>query len=330
MNPTPTSGTVMDPAAQERMRTSAKRHGDGLHEDLARMAALAQRRRLLAWFAAGSAMTLAGCGGGSDDTDSATSTTTTTTTTTTSTDSTTTDTSTGSTSTSTDTTATTTTDSGTCTGYTQETAGPYPADGTNTSSGATSDVLTASGIVRSDIRSSFISSSTVAQGVVLTLTLTLANTNASCAPLAGYAVYLWHCDRAGNYSLYTAATESYLRGVQVSDSNGQVTFTTIFPGCYSGRYPHIHFEVFTSLAVATTGRNAVLTSQLALPAAACSAVYAGASGYTVSQSNFASTSTSSDTVFGDNTSAQITAMTPTMTGSVSSGYTGTATVGLAR
>jgi protocatechuate 3,4-dioxygenase beta subunit len=39
-------------------------------------------------------------------------------------------------------------------------------------------------------------------------------------------------------------TESYLRGVQVTDSNGQVTFTTIYPACYSGRWPHIHFEVF--------------------------------------------------------------------------------------
>lgn len=188
----------------------------------------------------------------------------------------------------------------------------------------------ASGIVRSDIRSSFISTTTQAPGVLTTLTLTLVNTNSSCAPLAGYAIYLWHCDRDGNYSLYTAAAESYLRGVQVTDANGQVTFTTIFPGCYAGRWPHMHFEVFASLATATTGRNAVLTSQLAMPSAACSAVYPYATGYTTSVNNFAAVSLTTDNVFSDNTAAQIAAMTPAMTGSITAGYTATATIGIAR
>ncbi len=220
--------------------------------------------------------------------------------------------------------------SSSCTDYASETNGPYPADGTNTASGSTSDVLTASGVVRSDIRSSFLGSSTVAQGVPLAFTLTLVNTNASCAALSGYAVYVWHCDRDGLYSLYTVPSESYLRGVQVTDANGQVTFTSIFPACYSGRWPHIHMEIFSSLASATSGRNAVLISQLALPSAACSAVYSGASGYTSSQRNFASISIASDNVFGDNSSAQIAAMTPALSGSVSGGYSGSATVGLAR
>ena len=101
------------------------------------------------------------------------------------------------------------------------------------------------------------------------------------ASLAGHAVYLWHCTRDGNYSLYSSSVldENYLRGVQVSDSNGQVTFTTIFPGCYSGRWPHMHFEIYSSLATATSGNNDVKTSQLALPAAACNQVYGVASGY---------------------------------------------------
>lgn len=72
-----------------------------------------------------------------------------------------------------------------------ETAGPYPADGTNTSSGSTSNALTASGIVRSDIRASFISTTVVATGVQVAITLTLVNVNATCAPLAGFAIYLW-------------------------------------------------------------------------------------------------------------------------------------------
>lgn len=83
-------------------------------------------------------------------------------------------------------------------------------------------------------------------------------------PLAGYAIYLWHCNRDGGYSMYSSGitAENYLRGVQVTDSNGEVTFSTIFPGCYSGRWPHIHFEVYASLDAATTtpASNQVRTS----------------------------------------------------------------------
>jgi len=209
-----------------------------------------------------------------------------------------------------------------------ETSGPYPADGTNRSSGATSDILTQSGIVRSDIRRSFIGSSTLAQGVPVRLTLTLVNTNASCAALSGHAVYLWHCDRAGNYSLYTAASESYLRGVQVSNAKGRVTFTTIFPGCYPGRWPHMHFEIFKSRAAATVGTKAMLTSQLAMPSAIAGRVYNNASGYSASVANFKNVSLADDMVFGDDTMAQLTVMTPKMAGSVADGYIATATIGV--
>lgn len=282
-------------------------HGHSLAEDLPLISAqLLRRRQALGWLAgaAAPAFLLAGCGGGSSGSSSS--------------------------GTTTSSSSSSSSSSGACIADPQETAGPYPADGTNSSSGATSDVLTASGIVRSDIRSSFISSSTVAPGVPLTLTLTLVNTNASCAALSGYAIYLWHCDRGGLYSLYTAPTESYLRGVQVTDSAGQVTFTTIFPACYAGRWPHMHFEIFSSLATATVGTNSVLTSQLAMPSAVCSAVFPNATGYSQSVTNFAAVSIASDGVFGDNSAAQIAAMTPTFTGSVAAGYTATATIGVAR
>lgn len=217
-----------------------------------------------------------------------------------------------------------------CSAAATETNGPYPADGTNTSSGVTSNALTVSGVIRSDIRSSFVGSSTTqAPGVLFTVTLTLVNVNSSCAPLAGYAVYLWHCDRNGQYSLYDLPAESYLRGVQVTDANGQVTFTTIFPGCYAGRYPHMHFEVFSSISNATSGRYAVLISQLAMPSATCTTVYSSATGYSSSASRFAQTSIASDNVFGDNSTSQMAAMTPTVTGDISSGLTGTVTVGIA-
>jgi len=310
-------------------------HGHRLADDLPLISAqLLERRKALAWLgssAVGSALLLAGCGGGGGSDGSSLAGLATTATTGTSSTSTTAAASGTSSSTSSSSSSTSTsTSSGSCTALPGETSGPYPADGTNTSSGATSDVLTASGIVRSDIRSSFISSTTQAPGVLTTLTLTLVNTNSSCAPLSGYAIYLWHCDQGGSYSLYSAPTESYLRGVQVTDSNGQVTFTTIFPGCYSGRWPHMHFEVFASLASATTGRNSVLTSQLAMPSAACSAVYPYVSGYTQSVANFAAVTLASDNVFSDNTAAQIAAMTLAMSGSATAGYTATATIGIAR
>ena len=298
-------------------------HGHGMAEDLPLLLRQVERRRALRWFAgAGTAALVTGCGGGgSSDTVAVVSGSATPTPTT-------------STPTPTPTTSTptpTTSGSGACIADPTETAGPYPADGTNTSSGSTSNALTASGIVRSDIRSSFLSTSTVATGVEVKLTLTVVNVNATCAPLAGYAVYLWHCDRNGNYSLYSgAANESYLRGVQVTDANGQVTFTTIFPACYDGRWPHMHFEVFSTLSSATSGRYAVLTSQLAMPAAIATAVFADATTYPNSASRFARVSLSSDNVFADNSSAQIAQQTPAFTGSPSAGYTATALIGIAR
>ena len=135
----------------------------------------------------------------------------------------------------------------------EETAGPFPGDGSNGP-----NVLTESGIVRSDITSSFGSASGVAEGVPLTVKLKvydLAGEDATA--LAGAAIYLWHCDREGRYSMYDEeiADENYLRGVQEADADGRVEFTTIFPAAYSGRWPHIHFEVYPSLAEATSAEN---------------------------------------------------------------------------
>lgn len=296
-------------------------HGHSMAEDLVAMRHQIARRRALQWFAgAGTAMLVTGCGGsgGSAETVSVVSGSSATATPT-------------PTATSTTTTTTTTTNTGACLVDPTETAGPYPGDGTNTAAGSTSNVLVSSGIVRSDIRSSFLTTTTVAGGVLVKLTLTVVNVNAACAPLAGYAVYLWHCDRSGNYSLYGgAAGESYLRGVQVTDANGQVTFTTIFPACYDGRWPHMHFEIFSSLANATSGRYAVLTSQLAMPAAISTAVFADTTTYPSSATRFARVSLSSDGIFGDNTAAQVSQQTPSFVGSPSAGYTATALIGIAR
>jgi protocatechuate 3,4-dioxygenase beta subunit len=284
-------------------------HPHGLAADLRAMAQRAiARRGALRWLAAGAAMAsplaIIACGGGSDSEAG----------TTTSDDTS----SSGSSGTSTD----------SCSVIPTETSGPYPGDGTNSNSSGTVNVLTMSGIVRSDITSSFGDyGDNVAEGVPMTVTLKLVNTASSCASLEGYAVYLWHCNRSGEYSLYSSGVtdENYLRGVQVTDSNGEVTFTTIFPACYSGRWPHIHFEIYESLDEATTGRNSAKTSQLAMPAAACNQVYGVATGYDASVSNFASTSLSTDNVFSD---TQAATQLATVTGSNSAGYAATLTVGI--
>ncbi|MDR7082008.1 protocatechuate 3,4-dioxygenase beta subunit [Arthrobacter ginsengisoli] len=196
----------------------------------------------------------------------------------------------------------------------QETAGPYPGDGSNGP-----NVLAASGVVRQDITSSFGTSSTTADGVPLTVTLTLLDNANGCAPLSGAAVYAWHCDKAGKYSMYDAGlkNENYLRGVQAADANGQVIFQTIFPGAYSGRWPHIHFEVFESMDNATAAGQVLAVSQIALTDAACKEVYASA-GYESSARNFPRTTLKSDNVFGNDGGIYQLA---TMTGSVSGGYT---------
>ncbi|GAA4486564.1 intradiol ring-cleavage dioxygenase [Microbacterium panaciterrae] len=198
-----------------------------------------------------------------------------------------------------------------------ETAGPFPGDGSNGP-----DALTDSGIIRQDIRSS-IGGGTTAAGVPLTFSLNLLDMANGDAPFAGVAVYAWHCDQQGRYSMYSSGVENetYLRGVQVADANGRVSFTSVFPGCYSGRWPHIHFEVYPTAAAITDASNAIATSQLALPQAACEAVYA--SGYDGSAQNLARVSLTSDTVFGDDGGAlQIAAMT----GDAGTGYTATLTV----
>jgi protocatechuate 3,4-dioxygenase beta subunit len=209
---------------------------------------------------------------------------------------------------------------GPCSTIPEETAGPFPGDGTN---GA--NALSVSGIVRGDIRSSVGSAAGVAAGIPLMIKLTIVDTAAACAPVGGYAVYLWHCDRDGNYSMYSAAVanENYLRGVQETGADGTVTFTTIFPGCYSGRWPHVHFEVYPSAAVATSGMNKVATSQLALPKDSCDEVYASA-GYEASVTNLAAISLERDNVFSDGVSLQL----ASVTGSVESGFVASLTVSI--
>jgi protocatechuate 3,4-dioxygenase beta subunit len=197
----------------------------------------------------------------------------------------------------------------------EETAGPFPADGSN---GV--NVLTESGVVRSDITASFGSASGVADGVPMTIRMKVYDLDGEDATvLAGAAVYVWHCDRDGEYSMYsdTVGDENYLRGVQEADADGVVEFTSIFPACYAGRWPHIHFEVYRSLAEATSAGSKLRTSQIAIPQDVCEEVYGGAEGYDQSVTKLAQVSLDSDMVFADGHSLQL----GKVTGSLDEGYT---------
>jgi protocatechuate 3,4-dioxygenase beta subunit len=201
----------------------------------------------------------------------------------------------------------------------EETAGPYPGDGSNGP-----NVLSESGVVRSDITSSFGTATGVAEGVPLTLRFRVYDlTGDDVEVLAGAALYAWHCDRNGSYSMYDgdAMQENYLRGVQEADADGWVEFTTVFPGCYAGRWPHVHFEVYESLDSATSATTKLRTSQLAFPQDVCETVYA-TEGYEDSVTNLAGVSLDSDGVFADGYSLQM----AKVTGSVEEGYVATLSV----
>ncbi|MFG6460013.1 intradiol ring-cleavage dioxygenase [Roseateles sp. DXS20W] len=294
-------------------------HDQGLAHDLSRLHQQAfERRAALRWLMGAGALslggagvlTLAGCGGGGGDAGTTTSS------------------SSGSSSSSSGSSSsggTTTTTSG-CSVIPSETEGPYPGDGSNTANGSVANVLALSGVVRSDIRTSIAGASGTAAGVPLQVIIELVNTNASCADLSGYAIYLWHCDALGRYSMYSSGVtgENYLRGVQATGTDGTAVFQTIYPGCYAGRVPHIHFEVYRSTTTATNWNNKLRTSQLCFPSDANTAVYA-TSGYGSSAANNNASSLSSDGIFSDGYSTQL----ATVTGSVSAGYVARLKVGIA-
>ncbi|KQV59351.1 MULTISPECIES: intradiol ring-cleavage dioxygenase [unclassified Duganella] len=277
-------------------------HDHGLAADLEAMMNMgSNRRRSLRWLLASAAtLPLVACGGGADSTSAGS----------------------GSSGGS----AGTSTSTGGCTVIPEETGGPYPGDGTNSNASGIVNVLTQSGIVRSDIRGSFNGASGTAAGIPLTIKLKIINANNSCGAAGEFAVYLWHCDREGRYSLYSSGVtdQNYLRGVQGADANGDLSFTTIFPGCYDGRMPHVHFEVYRSLAQSSSASNRIKTSQFTFPMATLNQVYA-TSAYSSSASNLSRISYATDNIFSDGYSLQL----GTMSGNVADGYVVTLTVAVA-
>lgn len=212
-----------------------------------------------------------------------------------------------------------------CVALPWETAGPYPADGSNVKAGQVVNALTQEGVIRTDLRTSFGGMTPVADGLQLDLELTLVNAD-GCTPLVDHAIYVWHCDATGLYSLYDTTDRNYLRGVGISDSDGKVRFTTMVPGCYDGRWPHIHFEVFTSAEAAVSGEASVLTAQIALPEAEAAAVYAADARYSNGTTNLGRITIATDNVFSDNSAEEIAQQTLAITGDPLTGYAGTLTI----
>ena len=174
-----------------------------------------------------------------------------------------------------------------------ETIGPYPS---------------LRDLIRSDVRED-------RQGTVLTLTMKVVNANANCAPVANANVEIWHVDASGDYSEYgsqTAAT--FLRGIQTTNANGEVTFTTIYPGWYQGRATHIHVEVVLN------GRS-VKATQIAFPESINNSVHTQG---VYARRGTNPMSNAADGIFADSLTSEL--VTPS--GSPSSGFTASFQVGV--
>jgi protocatechuate 3,4-dioxygenase beta subunit len=196
-------------------------------------------------------------------------------------------------------------------------AGPYPGNGTNMLDGKSANVLTLSGIVRSDIRKSIAGAKGEATGVALNIRFRVVNSKASCADLSGYVIYLWHNDAAGLYSMYDPKLKdvNYLRGVQETNAKGFASFITIYPGAYPGRAPHMHMQVFKNMKEPADGYKSVRTTQIAFPDKVSKLVYAKA-GYESSAKVFSQTPLDKDFIFADGYSKQLVSIS----GDLKSGY----------
>lgn len=157
-------------------------------------------------------------------------------------------------------------------------------------------------------------------GVALDIEITILNRSTSCEPLEGAVVDIWHCDKDGYYSEYGGSgmqqanyTDAhFLRGRQITDSNGKVAFTSIFPGWYMGRATHIHVHIYNNAG------NSLLVTQIAFPEGSDSAVNivnaSSENGYTKGMNGY--TTNARDNVFSDGVEAEM----ANISGSISDGY----------
>ncbi len=149
-------------------------------------------------------------------------------------------------------------------------------------------------------------------GIPLKIIIKIENINANCEPLVGAKVDIWHCDALGNYSEYKDqidgdfTTQHFLRGRQTTDTNGLVSFISIYPGWYPGRAPHLHLEIKSE-----SGKSLLIT-QTSFNEDISNLVYS-ASPY---KGNF-DTPNNKDESFGDNSKN----LPDSLTGNLTDGYT---------
>ncbi|SDP98818.1 Protocatechuate 3,4-dioxygenase beta subunit [Mucilaginibacter sp. OK268] len=214
-------------------------------------------------------------------------------------------------STQTETTTTTSTNGTTCTTSPTETEGPYPYVG-----GEITNPLN-----RADVTGG-------QTGVPLTVTFLVVNVNDNCNVVTGARVDIWHCNKDGYYSGYanqpgllgskSYVGETWLRGYLLTDASGIAKFTTIYPGWYGGRATHIHMEVFVNSVLKKVSQ--LTFSETISDAVHVSTLYAAHGVNPIRNA--------SDSVFGDS-ATDLALETLALTGSVSAGYSGTFTIGVA-
>lgn len=182
-----------------------------------------------------------------------------------------------------------------CTVTPRETEGPFPTK-------------TPASYIRSDIRKED------GLGVEMTALITIANVKDNCNTLSGALVDIWHCDVGGNYSQYGGTqmqsanhqSVNWYRGRQTTDSNGLVTFKTIFPGWYQGRSTHIHVHIYDA-----TGKS-LLVTQIAFQDSLSIDVNKNGSPYGYTKGTLGYTYNSNDNVFNDGVTQQMSVVTGTM------------------
>ena len=184
---------------------------------------------------------------------------------------------------------------GTCAVTDSETDGPYPLYNSRGSS-----------IQRLDITDG-------KQGTPLNINIIVRNVNNNCAIISNARVDIWHCDKYGYYSGYSNSgylgTQNnsslvFCRGLQYTDSNGQVQFKSIYPGWYSGRVTHIHAQVYVNSVLK-------LTTQIAFPEEINTAVY-NSTLYAAHGQN--PTKNSTDSIIRDSLTNELAAVIPNNSG----------------
>lgn len=183
-----------------------------------------------------------------------------------------------------------------CTVTNSETAGPFPTKSPST-------------LVQQNITSD-------RAGVPMQINILIKRQSTGCNVLADAIVDIWHCDANGYYSEYGGTgmqstnftNVHFLRGRQITDANGQVSFKSIFPGWYSGRAVHIHVHIFDSSG------NSLLVTQIAFPKEICDTVFNTATSFYTKGT--ADTTNERDGIFGDGYANELAGIT----GNVMDGY----------